>query len=109
VPAGRAPLNAIAAWPRRTSCSSGAAGLRLRRSTATSPFATTAQTLLRDARAAGAGATPLLAADVVDQDVLTQPVRRHEKRAALVDPRHLVDELGQVRPALEHERVDHDA
>src|SRR5207302_7715205 len=65
--------------------------------------------LLSDAGAAGAGPAPLLAAHVVDQDVLTQPVRRDEERPPLVDPRHLVDELGQVRPTFEHERVDHNA
>src|SRR5438270_8852954 len=66
-------------------------------------------TLLRDTRSTGARAAPLLTADIVDEDVLAQPVRRHEERPALVDARHLVDELGQVRPPLEHERVDHDA
>src|SRR5439155_2091196 len=60
---------------------------------------------LRDAGAAVAGAPALLPADVIDQDVLAQPVWRDEERPALVDARHLVDELGQVGPPLEHERV----
>src|SRR5207253_3763548 len=63
----------------------------------------------RDTSPPVARAPALLPADVVDQDVLPQPIRRHEKGAAFVDPRHLVDELGQVRPSLEHERVDDDA
>src|SRR5437868_15523323 len=46
-------------------------------------------TLLRDACASGAGPPPLLAAHVVDQDVLAEPVWRDEERATLVDSRHL--------------------
>src|SRR5579884_1369785 len=51
---------------------------------------------------------PLLARDVVDQDVLAQAFRRDEEGPALVDPGHLVHELGQVGTPLQHEGVDDD-
>src|SRR5579875_2774662 len=51
---------------------------------------------------------PLLARDVVDQDVLPQTLGGDEESPPLVDPGHLVHEFGQVRTALEHESVDDD-
>src|SRR2546429_3775799 len=128
VSAVSAPVETIAASSRRIACSYRAAGPRLRLSVATlsvmamlglqdkqsvsqhraAPGARTGpERGLRDTGPAGAGPAPLPAAHVVDQDVFAQVLRRDEKRPSLVDARHLVDELGQVRPALEHERVDH--
>src|SRR5215472_18989930 len=66
------------------------------------------------ARAVGPGSAgpaslpALLARDVVDQDVLPQALGGDEERAPPVDPGHLVHELREVGPALQHERVDHD-
>src|SRR6266849_2788889 len=62
-----------------------------------------------DSGAAAAGAAALPAADGVDQDVLAETIGRDEKRPPLVDPGHLVDELGQIRSALKHECVYDDA
>src|SRR5437773_6931023 len=128
VSAVSAPVETIAASSRRTACSYRAAGPRLRLSVATlsvmamlglqdkqsvsqhraAPGARTGpERGLRDTRPARAGPAPLPAAHVVDQDVFAQVLRRDEKGPSLVDACHLVDELGQVRPALEHERVDH--
>src|SRR6059036_3158025 len=47
--------------------------------------------------------------DVVDQQVLAQPIRAGVERAPLVDARHALDEGAQARAVVEHERVDDDA
>ena len=49
-----------------------------------------------------------LRADVVDQDVFSQPLRRRKERPAAIDPRHLLDEGGEHIALLEHEGVDRD-
>src|SRR5258708_4954958 len=59
--------------------------------------------------APGGGAPGRLGARVGEENVLAERVRGHGDRTALGDPGRLVDELRQVRPALEHEGVDHDA
>ena len=61
-----------------------------------------------------AGAIPLLsdalrfAGEVIHEDVLTEAFGRGVKGTALVDLRHLVDELHQGPTTFEHERVDDD-
>src|SRR5256712_4701733 len=47
--------------------------------------------------------------NVVDQQVLAQPVRAGVERAALVDARHALDEGAETRAVVEHEGVDDDA
>src|ERR1700730_16053221 len=48
------------------------------------------------------------AVDVVEQDIVAQPVGAGEERAAAVHARHLLDERNQVVVIVEHEGVDHD-
>src|SRR5438309_4086532 len=46
---------------------------------------------------------------VVDEQVLAEPVRARVQRAALVDAGHPLDEGAQARAVVEHEGVDRDA
>src|SRR5437867_12775880 len=46
---------------------------------------------------------------VVDEEVLAEPVRPRVEGAALVDARHPLDERAQARAVVEHEGVDGDA
>src|SRR3712207_4026586 len=49
-----------------------------------------------------------LAVDIIHQDVLAEVLRLGEEGAAVVELRDLVDEVGQVIAALQHEGVDRD-
>src|SRR2546425_11960852 len=46
---------------------------------------------------------------VVDEQVLAEPVRARVQRAALVDARHPLDEGAQARAVVQHEGIDGDA
>ena len=60
-------------------------------------------------RAARLSHALLFLREVVDEQVLAEPVGAGVERAALVDARHALDERAQARAVVEHEGVDRDA
>src|SRR5581483_7730624 len=66
-------------------------------------------TLASDPKRLGALNALALLREVIDEEVLAEPVGARVERAALVDARHSLDEGPQARAVVEHERVDDDA
>src|SRR5262249_13357672 len=64
---------------------------------------------LRDAVFHAALRYPLrLACQIIDENIFAQALWGGEEGAALVELRHLIDELHQAAPSLQHEGVDDD-